>query len=154
MASTDVFAKLQLRDAAAMIVLDAPASFELALRGLQGVAVHRSLRAPTVSFALAFVTTQAKVDQYARGLAAKAPGDAAIWFAYPKGSSKRYRCEFTRDTGWATLGQLGFEPVRLIAVDEDWSALRFRRTEFIKTMKRAAQHALSRSGKAKAGRKN
>jgi hypothetical protein len=29
-----------------------------------------------------------------------------------------------------------FEPVGMVAIDEDWSALRFRRVEFIKTMNR------------------
>jgi len=30
------------------------------------------------------------------------------------------------------LKALGFETVRAVAIDEDWSALRFRRVEFIK----------------------
>ncbi len=38
----------------------------------------------------------------------------------------------------------------MVAIDEDWSALRFRRAEFIKTMKRDASHALSKAGKARA----
>src|SRR5713101_8045074 len=29
-----------------------------------------------------------------------AQGDAVVWFAYPKGTSKRYKCEINRDTGW------------------------------------------------------
>jgi len=47
------------------------------------------------------------------------------------------------------LGELGFEPVRLVAIDEDWSALRFRRTEFIKTLTRDETRALSAAGKTK-----
>jgi hypothetical protein len=53
--------------------------------------------------------------------------------------------------GWKPMGELGYEPVRMIAIDEDWSALRFRKAEFIKTMKRGAEHTISRAGKAKAG---
>ena len=34
------------------------------------------------------------------------------------------------------MGEAGFEPVRMVAIDEDWSALRFRRAEFIKNMTR------------------
>jgi hypothetical protein len=37
------------------------------------------------------------------------------------------------------LGAAGFEPVRMVAVDEDWSALRFRRVGFIKTLTRRSQ---------------
>ena len=86
---------------------------------------------------LAFVTTQVQVDTLARDVAQATSGDAVVWFAYPKQSSKRYRCDFNRDTGWAALGTAGFEPVRQVAVDEDWSALRFRRVEFIKKLTRA-----------------
>jgi hypothetical protein len=43
------------------------------------------------------------------------------------------KCDFNRDTGWAALQEAGFDTVRAIAIDEDWTALRFRRKEFIKT---------------------
>jgi hypothetical protein len=69
---------------------------------------------------------------------------------YLKGSSKRYRCEFNRDTGWHALGDAGDEPVRQVAIDEDWSALRFRKAEFIKTMTRHPDGALSSAGRTKA----
>jgi len=26
--------------------------------------------------------------------------DAIVWFTYPKGTSKKYKCDFNRDTGW------------------------------------------------------
>lgn len=41
----------------------------------------------------------------------------------------------------------------MVAIDEDWSALRFRKAEFIKTMKRDAKWAMSKVGKAKAKKK-
>jgi hypothetical protein len=72
-----------------------------------------------------------------------------IWFAYPKGSSQQYACDFNRDTGWAALGAAGFEPVRQVAIDADWSALRFRRAAFVKTMTRDASRAISSLGKSR-----
>lgn len=101
------------------------------------------------TFTLLFVTKQTEVDTLAATIAPLTKGDAAIWFAYPKGTSKNYKCEFNRDTGWEMLGDLGFEPVRMVAIDEDWSALRFRRTEYIKQMKRTETRAISAQGKAK-----
>ena len=77
-----------------------------------------------------------------------------MWFAYPKGSSKRYRCGINRDTGWAALGKAGFEGVRMVAIDEDWSAVRFRRAEFIKTMTRDKRWAMSKAGRKKASKNN
>ena len=150
MAASGVFAKLNLKDQAEIVVLNAPASFEAELRRLRGVKVHRDLSAGAVRFALAFVTRQAEVDRLGKVLAGKVDGDAVVWFAYPKGTSKRYTCDFNRDTGWRALGAAGFERVRLVAIDEDWSALRFRRVEFIKTLKGNPARALSRAGKARA----
>ena len=145
-----VFTKLNLKDQTEIVVLNAPTSFEPELAALAGINVRRDLKGvKMLSFALAFVTKQAEVDKLAAALGQRAQGDALVWFAYPKGTSKKYKCEFNRDTGWAALGALGFEPVRMVAIDEDWSALRFRHAEFIKTMRREAQRALSATGKAK-----
>ena len=128
-----VFEKLNLADRREILVVDAPASFEPELAALEGVGVLRDPEAAgAVDFALAFATTQAEVDRLGRVLAPKARGDAVIWFAYPKGSSKRYRCDFNRDTGWTVLRDAGFDTVRQVAIDEDWSALRFRRVEYIR----------------------
>lgn len=147
---SDIFKKLNLKDQTEIVVLNTPASFEPELAALTGVNVLRALKGvKTLSFALAFVTKQAEVDKLAATLGKRAQGDALVWFAYPKGTSKKYKCDFNRDTGWAALGELGFEPVRMVAIDADWSALRFRRADFIKTMQRAEKHALSAKGKAR-----
>jgi hypothetical protein len=128
-----IFEKLNLKQQREILVIDAPPSFEPELAALDGSI--RVLRDPTaaqaVQFALAFATRQPEVDALSKVLAAKAEGDALLWFAYPKGTSKRYRCEFNRDTGWSVLRSAGFDTVRQVAIDEDWSALRFRRAEYI-----------------------
>jgi hypothetical protein len=82
-------------------------------------------------------------------IAKKAKGDAVVWFAYPKGTSRKYKSEINRDNEWQVLGELGFEGVRSVAIDEDWSAARFRRVEFIKTMKRDQKYAMTKQGKAR-----
>jgi hypothetical protein len=52
-----------------------------------------------------------------------------------------------RDDSWQPLGDLGFEGVRQVAIDEDWSALRFRHVDYIKTFKRDPKRAMSAKGK-------
>lgn len=129
-----VFEKLQLKDEQEILVLHPPESFEIELSRLPVLHIHRSLEAlPEIRFSLAFFTRQAEVDALAPRIAARAQGDAALWFAYPKGASKKFKCDFNRDTGWAALNAAGFETVRSIAIDDDWTALRFRRKEFIKS---------------------
>ena len=146
-----VFKKMNFKDQPEILVLHHPASFEPHLDAMRALtSVHLDIAgAGKIYFALAFVTRQDEVDALTAQIAAKMEGDALLWFAYPKGTSKKYQCEFNRDTGWSVPGKLGFEPVRMVAIDEDWSALRFRRAEYIKTMTRNEAHALSETGKAK-----
>jgi hypothetical protein len=122
-----------LADHKEIIVLNAPKSFEAELDALTEIRIRRDTkRLKQITFAIAFVQTLAEVESAAAHLLPAAIGDATVWFAYPKASSKRYQCEFNRDTGWAAVQALGFDTVRAVAIDEDWSALRFRRVEFIK----------------------
>jgi hypothetical protein len=128
--------KLNLKDRQEMVVLNAPESFRPELARLPALTLHTHLESVAeTGFVLAFVTRKAEVDALAPLVAARAPGDAIVWFAYPKGSSKKLKCDFHRDTGWDRMEAAGFETVRAIAIDEDWTALRFRRSEFVKARK-------------------
>jgi hypothetical protein len=143
------FKKLNFTDHVAIHVVNAPASFRAAMDEMRSLTEVNERLSGAVTFALAFATKQNEVDKFAGQIAGMSNGDAVVWVAYPKGSSKNYRCEFNRDNGWSKLGEHGFEPVRMVAIDEDWSALRFRRVEHIKTMTRRS--ALTEAGRAKAG---
>lgn len=45
-----------------------------------------------------------------------------LWVAYPKGN----RSDVNRDTLWPIVAEYGMRPVGQVAVDDVWSALRFR----------------------------
>lgn len=145
---TPLFKKLNFTNQASIAVLNAPDSFDPELQAMRPFTRVHTDAGAHAEFILGFAHTQAEVDALAAEVATQTAGDAVVWIAYPKASSKRYTCDFNRDTGWAVLGQLGFEPVRQVAIDEDWSALRFRRVAFIKTMTRS--FAMSEAGKARA----
>jgi hypothetical protein len=145
---SNVFAKLNLKDHKKIVVLNSPDSFESELAGLKGLEIIRDLKkAKDLAFSLAFVTTQEQVNALAPEIARKAEGDAILWLAYPKGTSKKYKSQINRDKGWNALGQEGFEPVRMVAIDQDWSAVRFRRVKFIKNLTRAKEYRLTERGK-------
>jgi hypothetical protein len=147
-----VFKKMNFKNQPEICVLNAPESFNTNLEAMQDLTtVKTDLNLINkLHFGLAFVTKQAEVDAHAMAFAEKLEGDGQLWFAYPKGTSKRYKCEFNRDNGWEVLGKLGFESVRMVAIDADWSALRFRKVEFVKTMTRS--FAITEEGKTKAGK--
>jgi phage protein D len=127
-----VFDKLNLKSQRQILVLAAPSSFEPELRTLSGISILRDAgKAKSIEFAIAFVTGRSEVDAAVKQIVPKTDGDVVLWFAYPKGTSKRHASEINRDTGWESLLSAGFETVRLVAIDEDWSALRFRRTAYV-----------------------
>lgn len=89
-----------------------------------------------VEFVIAFVIGKDELAAFAKQIVPTLKGDAILWLAYPKGSSKKYKCDFNRDTSWQAFTPFNLLPVRQISIDDDWSALRFRKAEFIKSVTR------------------
>jgi len=140
-----IFTKLNLKDQSEIVVINAPKSFEAELAGLDSVRIVRETgKSNAINFAIAFATAQGELDRVSKALIGNAQRDVVLWIAYPKKTSKRYKCEFNRDSGWRVLGDAGFESVRMVAIDEDWSALRFRRVEYVSRMTRDPTRSISR----------
>ena len=78
---------------------------------------------------LLFVSTLAEVENLTPDAIAAAGHDGLLWLAYPKGSSG-VATDLNRDNLWRALTPMGLRPVRQIALDEVWSALRFRPGEW------------------------
>ena len=131
-----IWKKLNLKDQSKIIVLKAPDSFGVHYKDFVDIEVITTPKnSEGIDFFLIFVQSRDTIQKYTEELIAKTAGDTIVWFAYPKDSSKRYTCNFNRDTGWEPLMKTGFSGVRQVAIDEDWSALRFRRIEYIKSRK-------------------
>ena len=144
---TSLFKKLNFKSQSKILVINAPASFDEELKQMSVLAdiVTNSEKLEKIEFVISFVTTLEQVTAVSAAILPKCDENSVIWYCYPKGTSKRYKCEFNRDTGWQSLGNAGYEGVRMVAVDEDWSALRFKKAEKIKTMTRS--FAMSEMGK-------
>lgn len=150
-----LFKKLNFKEQQTVLVLNHPESFQGEIEAMRNFTSFSfdATEPEYIEFAIIFVTKQTQINESVEAFYPKVKGDAIIWFCYPKKSSKKYQCDFNRDTGWEVLGNYGLEGVRMVAIDQDWSALRFRKVEFIKTMKRRESFALSKEGKAKAEQK-
>jgi hypothetical protein len=77
---------------------------------------------------LVFVNSLSETEQIVPAMLASCSPDALTWIAYPKGSSG-IKTDVNRDKLWKALEPSGWRPVRQIALDAVWSALRFRPTE-------------------------
>ena len=150
-----VIKKLQYKLQEDVLIVDAPAEFKEVLSDWKKTA--KLYNAPsgnkTFSFALIFVKTAADVKKAAKNYIKLLEPDAVSWMAYPKKTSKKYNSEITRDSGWEALGELGYEGVSIVSIDDDWSAFRFRKADYIKTMKRRQEMAMSKTGKERTKKK-
>ncbi len=142
-----IFKKLNYKDQSEIFVINAPGSFTPHLETMRTeCSINTQVNGTSASFLLIFITSAREIEGCAMKLKNTTTADPVIWFAYPKKTSKRYTSDINRDSGGEPLGSRGFEPIRQIAIDEDWSALRFRDLEFIKTMKRDPARLISRKG--------
>lgn len=146
---SELFKKLQFKGSERLWVLNAPDEFLPYLAELSGqVQIDRQLQSDQhYDFAIVFIKSRAEVETYAVPVVSRLNDDAVFWFAYPKKSSKNYKTDLDRDDGWQPLGALGYEGVRMVAIDSDWSAFRLRHFSKIKSMTRSAKLAMSSEGK-------
>ena len=151
MTVTPLFKKLNFKDHKQILVLSHPAEFEEELHKASDFAVLKTdmQKVSEIEFVLIFVKEEHEISTLTPQVDEKLRGDGVVWYAYPKKTSKKYKSEINRDNGWQILGKYGFEAVRQVAIDADWSALRFRKVEFIKTMKRRTDFAMTEKGRQK-----
>jgi len=112
---SDLAKKLNLRPGMKIRVVGRPADVNLA-----GVATG-SAKAEAV---LVFVDRLAEVDSCAGPAVDAARGDRIAWVAYPKAG--KLDTDLNRDILWRHMLKKGVQGIRQIALDEVWSAMRFR----------------------------
>jgi len=129
--------KLQIKPGCTVLLLNPPAGYRERLLPLPEGATLLTDDPPQAGADIVqlFVHQQTDVETLARrGMAALKPG-GILWLTYPK-RSKTLQTDINRDTVWDSVTAAGWLPVTQIAVDETWSALRFRPIGEIKTLTR------------------
>ncbi len=143
MAGNPILKKLRLTDQSPVLIVNAPDAYRSVMADIDAD-VHESPQ-DEYTFVHVFAENAAALDKYGPAAVESVTPEGYLWISYPKKSSKRYKSDINRDSGWAVLADRGFEPVTQVSIDEDWSALRFRPVSQIKTMTRKG--ALSEEGK-------
>ena len=151
-----LLAKLQHKSQDTLLVLNAPKEFKPIITAWKKLAGIDTVIDPKkkYAFAIGFVQSASDIIEFGIPIAGHLEEDGLFWMAYPKKTSKKYSASVTRDEGWEPLGKLGFEVVRMVAIDEDWSAMRFRRAAYIGKMIRRQDMAMSAEGKKKSVNKS
>ena len=123
--------------------MNSPASFEAELCAMkQETEIFKDPKAiDNIEFCLCFLSTFKEIEAFLETIKDKLKGDVILWLCYPKGCSKKYTCDSNREPGWASVAKYNLEPFRKVAIAKDWSALRFRKVEFIKSITRRESFA-------------
>ena len=108
--------KLNVKDGMKLRVVGKPADVDLG-----DVPVAASAKADGV---LLFAKSLAELDNTGAPLVETAKADRLAWLAYPKAG--QLGTDLNRDIIWKHLQQRGIDPVRQVAFDAVWSAMRFR----------------------------
>ena len=76
----------------------------------------------TATTAVVFVEDEASLRTILDKRGGQLSAVETLWIAYPKGN----RSDINRDTLWPIVAEHGMRPIGQVAVDDVWSALRFR----------------------------
>ena len=108
--------------------------FRLMSADLKDVIIDKEIdqRCP-YGFIIVFVKSIAEVEHVSPVVLHNLMADGVLWYCYPKKSSKKYKSDLERDHGWKALNDSGLFGIRLISIDDNWSAFRFRNKKYIKS---------------------
>ena len=114
--TSDVAKKLNLKDGMKVRVVGKPANVDLG-----GITISA---AATTDGVIVFVKTLADVDSKCAAAIQAAKEDRIAWIAYPKAG--QLETDLNRDILWKHLLKQNIQGIRQIAIDDVWSAMRFR----------------------------
>jgi predicted transport protein len=128
MAENPLIRKLRLQPDMRAAFIHAPEGYVPGLGPLpEGVTVTESLDAPS-DFVQLFALDSDVLARDGRAAIDAVKPDGLLWICYPKLSSG-VKSDLTRDAGWGVIDEAGWRGVANVAIDETWSALRFRPEE-------------------------
>ncbi|MEO7444187.1 MAG: YdeI/OmpD-associated family protein [Ferruginibacter sp.] len=129
MALETILEKLQLKDEKNILVQGLPSSLEKQFLKLSFCkSVTPLLRSRKIDLALVFAISRKQLCEILTDVVPALHADAKLWVAYPKLSSK-IASDLSRDENWCMMEERKFTSVRQIALDNVWTAMRFKGVE-------------------------
>jgi hypothetical protein len=127
--------KLGLKPGMRALILAAPNGFVDRLTPLPDGVEIATKPTGTYGFIQLFATRIAEIRKSAPGLLQRAAPGAVVWMTYPKKTSG-IDSDLSRDILAAAMTAKGWRPVSIVALDDVWSALRFRPIADVKSKKK------------------
>lgn len=124
MVDTPLVKKLNLKEGNQLVTINAPEGYNVA-ELLPGVTVSTSADRGNFDSALLFVNNKSDLDALLQSAVNAMKQGGILWVAYPKGTSK-VKTDLNRDKLWPLMQEHGWLGVRQVAIDDIWSAMRFK----------------------------
>jgi hypothetical protein len=118
-------AKLQIKAGCRVRLVAAPGGAARMLAPLPEGVTLAARGAGPFDVVVFFAKDRAALDRGIQGAVAVTRHGGVLWVAYPKKGSS-LEADLSRDAVWRALKATGWAPVAQVAIDETWSALRFR----------------------------
>lgn len=122
----DLAQKLLVKPDAQVLMLNAPIGYAKKLEPLPAGATVTDKRGKAADVVIAFVRDSGELKRLASGFPALEE-DAVLWVCYPKGGQAG--TDLDRDSLNEAMQKHELTGVSLVAVDDTWSAMRFRAPE-------------------------
>jgi hypothetical protein len=126
MAESGLAKKLRVLPGNRLLVLNAPEGYVSQLSPLPEGATVAASAAGTFDVVQAFAHDHAELRRIVPEAAGAIAPSGILWISWPK-KTARLASDLDRDSLWAALNAAGWVGVASIAVNETWSALRFKR---------------------------
>jgi hypothetical protein len=122
-----LFTKLRYKAGMRVCVLGAPSGFSSELTRLPKTIARASTLRGRFDLLHVFVTRQSEIARnVSKWKKALAPG-GILWLSYPKGDT--IGTDLKRDVLRIQLGEAGLDSVAQVAIDDVWSAIRFKNVD-------------------------
>ena len=132
MTQSPLIKRLGLRPGMSALLLNPPPGYAESLGELPD-GVHFSRRPEgQYDFVQVFIKDSDEFARLTPDAQAAIRYDGMLWICYPK-KTGAIASDLSRDVVWKRMTGTGLRPVTQIAIDETWSALRFRPEEMVKS---------------------
>ena len=125
MPEKSVAQKLFIKTGMCLLIVNAPRGYEETLGELPKGVVWLKAGERDADHVQLFVANRAELETQLPKVKSVLKPRGMLWVMYLKGTAKQ-KTDINRDTLHAYANTLGLRGVSLVAVDEDWSAMRFK----------------------------
>ena len=122
---TSIARKLGMNPGMRALIIAPPAGYLRLLAPVPDGLTVSSRAAGMYPFVQVFASRLSEISKFAEKLPQHAAPNALVWISYPKKTSKA-EGDLSRDVIREAMSTVGWRAVSIVAIDEVWSALRFR----------------------------